>query len=64
MPTVLKATIVLGICDTILVDFDAPEPCWPYQGNLTVKFQTPSGMGEAYVKEWFGVTAEVVGNSR
>jgi hypothetical protein len=64
MPNVLRATIVRGICDTILINFDAPEPCWPYRGNLTMKFIAPSGTGEAYVKEWFGVTAEVIGNSR
>jgi hypothetical protein len=60
VPKVLRATIIRGVSETILVYFDAPDPCWPYEGNLTMKFIAPNGTGEAYVKEWFEVTPEIV----
>jgi hypothetical protein len=61
-PTVVKVTVVVreGELDAVYLHLDLPNPLWPYEGPLCLKFDTPQGTGEDYVRKHFDLTSEVI----
>jgi hypothetical protein len=50
-----------GLTDVIFVSFDAPNPGRPYRGGVLFSLSTVAeGDGPNWVKEHFGVDAEVI----
>ena len=40
---------------------DMPEPLFPFNGTLTLGFEAAKGEGVDYLRKYFGVDPEVVG---
>lgn len=39
--------------DHILIDTTLPEPCYPFNGNLCIRFSVAADTGEHYMKKYF-----------
>lgn len=46
--------------DVVFLYTDLPNPEWPYNGNLMVRFNTAKGTGEKYVKDNFKIQPKLV----
>lgn len=59
--TIKTITIVRGKGpDVVYLETNLPNPMWPHEGNLSVKFQASAGTGSTYAIENFGIFPEVV----
>lgn len=45
--------------DIVYIDYDAPQPIWPFSGNLALKFEAAPGTGAKYVETTFGIVPTV-----
>lgn len=59
---IIKAIVVSrqNHTDACYLHMALPNPCWPYTGPLSLRFDTPPDQGEAYITKHFGVTPEVI----
>lgn len=58
---VIKATVVQSNgTDKIILQTNLPEATWPYTGNLSIDFNAAQNKGVSFVKEHFGIDAEVI----
>lgn len=51
----IKVLVIYGgpdICH-VHIDNDIPEGIWPFENNLTLKFETAKGQGVKYCKKYF-----------
>jgi hypothetical protein len=46
--------------DTIIVHTTTQNPCWPYTGGLTFKFEVAQDRGADYVRDVFGIEPRIV----
>jgi len=61
-PTLVKAVVIQGSGpDICLLTYDTiPGPIWPPSEPLHMKFEAAAGNGANYIREHFGVDAEVI----
>lgn len=58
-PHLTNATIFTGRgADIVYLNYDAPDPCWPFDGNLSMKFEVAATKGREYVMDNFGLSTE------
>lgn len=58
---ILSATLIQGSGpDTILLEVDLPNGCWPYNGNQSVKMEVSAGSGIGYLEENLGIVPKVI----
>lgn len=49
---VTKAVVVLTAgTDICYIDTDLPEPLWPFDGRLSLRFETAANAGKKYLSE-------------
>ncbi len=46
--------------DHIMLHTDIPNPIWPYNDYLTVKFEAARGNGPEYVRRYFDIEPQVI----
>jgi hypothetical protein len=39
--------------DVVALTTDLPEACWPFTNKQVLRFETPPGTGEGYVRTYF-----------
>ena len=60
MMKILKIQILIDTgTDTIFVETDLREACWPWTGPLTLTFHAANGKGPSYVTENFPEVSDV-----
>lgn len=58
---ITSATVVTGKGpDHCTLETDLRSPIWPYDGNLSLRFECAARRGQQYVREHFGVNATVI----
>lgn len=46
--------------DTIFIDVDLPDPCFPFSDHVMIKMSAGQGTGADYVRNRFGIEPRIV----
>ncbi len=60
IPNIESITVLVGHgADMVYVSYDAPNPIWPFTGNLELKFEAAPGTGAEFASNVFGIEPTV-----
>lgn len=64
-PKLVRASVVRESGpDMCYLTFKAPSPIWPFDGQLSMKFEAAAGTGAQYIRDFFGIEPEVIEPSK